>query len=48
MRIFGVGGGSVVKSVGNLAANASGVRSRFVLVVDCVGLVARSLAVLVR
>jgi hypothetical protein len=35
---------SEVKSVGNLAANASGARLRFVLRVDWVGLVARSVA----
>lgn len=44
MRILGVGGFSIAKRVGNLAANTSGVRSRCVLVVDCVGLVARSVA----
>ena len=44
MRILGVEGFSIAKRVGNLAANASGVRSRCVLVVDCVGLVARSVA----
>ena len=48
MRIFGVGGDSMEKREGNLAANASGVRSRFVLIVDWVGLVARSVAVLAR
>lgn len=45
IRILGVGGGSEEKSVGNFAASASGVKSRFVLVVDFVGLVARSVAV---
>ncbi len=45
MRILGVGGGSEEKRVGNLVASASGVKSRFVLVVDLVGLVARSVAV---
>ena len=44
IRILG-GGGSVEKREGNLAASASGARLRFVLVVDCVGLVARSVAV---
>lgn len=44
MRSLGVVGFSVPKRVGNLAARASGVRSRLVLVVDCVGLVARSVA----
>ena len=33
-RIFGVGGGSSVKRVGNLRASEVGVRSRFVLVVE--------------
>ena len=46
MRIFGIGGDSIEKREGNLAARASGVRSRFVLVVECTGLVARSVAVL--
>ncbi len=47
MRSLGVGSGVVEKRVGNLLANASGLRSRFVLVLvaDCVGLVARSVAV---
>lgn len=45
MSTFGVGGGSEEKRVGNLAARASGVKSRFVLVEDLVGLVARSVAV---
>lgn len=31
--------------MGNLRASASGVRSRFVLVVECMGLVARAVAV---
>ena len=47
IRIFGTGGASVEKMVGNLAARASGVKSRFVLLVDWVGDVARSVAVLV-
>ena len=46
IRIFGVGAGSVEKRVGNLAARASGVKSRFVLVVDWMGLVALAVAVL--
>ena len=45
IKIFGIGGGSVEKRFGNLAASASGVKLRPVLVVDCTGLVARSVAV---
>lgn len=43
MRIFGIGGESVVlNKVGNFAARASGVRERFVDVVEGAGEVARS------
>lgn len=45
INILGVGAESVEKRVGNLAARASGVQSRFVLVVDCTGLVALAVAV---
>lgn len=43
MRVLGAGGG-VEKRVGKRAARAEGVRSSFVLVVEWVGLVARSVA----
>ena len=45
IRIFGVGGMSVEKRFGNLAARASGVKFRALVVVDWFGLVARSVAV---
>ena len=47
IRIFGMGGASVEKMVGNLAARASGVKSRLVLLVDWVGDVARSVGVFI-
>ena len=44
-RILGRADGSLLKRVGKRRARVSGARSRFVLVVDCWGLVARSVAV---
>lgn len=46
IRIFGSFGRSVEKRVGNFKARDSGVMSRFVLVVEWIGLVALSVGVI--